>query len=68
MTHQVDDRQMTLEEWVEEQRSLLQLFKGWYLANQRVNPEQFPERLSPGEWDEQAQMFDPGQINADFEE
>lgn len=55
----MEESEITLDEWLQEQMALLQMFAMWYRANHRMNPEHFPERLTPGEWDEQAQTFDP---------
>jgi hypothetical protein len=57
---------VTLEEWLHEQMDLLQMFAMWCRTNQRLAPEWFPARLTPEQWDELAQAFDPDQADADF--
>lgn len=57
----MNEQDMTLYEWLQEQMALLQMFAMWYRANNRTDPEQYPERMAPEQWDEYAQTFDPGE-------
>lgn len=50
---------MTLEEFVTEERQRIDKFVLEVKRVQREQPVKWPEQLSPGEWDEALNVFDP---------
>ena len=54
---QIEDMDMSLEEYVAVTMNQLKLFKMHYKRNSQKSPECWPLRLSPGQWDEQFQIF-----------
>lgn len=50
---------LTIEQFIEEELKRIQSFKDWYLREHKTNPEHFPMKMDPGDWDEQLNMFDP---------
>ena len=48
---------MTLPEFVAEQRHRLDEFFEMWFANMEDNPADYPGEMSPGEWDEQLEVF-----------
>lgn len=55
-------KDISLDDWVEAKLKKLEGFKRWWNAKNKDYPTQFPEKMWPGEWDEQIQAID---FNAD---
>lgn len=49
---------MSLDEFVAEQKAELDRFAAEWRKNQAKDPEHWPERMAPGEWDEQLRAFE----------
>jgi hypothetical protein len=48
---------MTLEEFVTQQRDLLEHFQAVWSQRQANEPNNYPNELPPGDWDEQLRFF-----------
>lgn len=51
-------KKLTLSEFIEEQKQLLQQFTVYWIKMNSEQPEQFPMELFAGDWDEQFWCFD----------
>jgi len=50
---------MTIDEYVKEQKEALDKFKVMWGNGVKDAPDYFPVALTPGEWDEQFQIYNP---------
>jgi hypothetical protein len=59
-----DDRAQTtdmpLDEWLREEEYRLRAFAAWWRSERAGSPEQFPDRMPAGEWDEQYRCWGGG--------
>ncbi len=51
-------RKINLEQFVEREIAALNRFKQEWIQDNKIDPKNFPMKLTPGEWDEQLQFWD----------
>lgn len=49
--------QITLQEWKTHQENKLRAFELYWKSQIQSDPENFPEKMSKGDWDEQFDFF-----------
>jgi hypothetical protein len=59
-------KEITLDEFIAEQKSELDKFAAEWRENQAKEPQHWPERMPLGEWDEQLRAFDSYEGGFDF--
>lgn len=52
-------KELSLNEFIAQEQLRIRLFKEYWGRNHRSYPEDYPERMNAGDWDEQLQIFDP---------
>lgn len=53
-----DTRLMTVEEWAKDARQMITDFATVWEVSRAATPERFPEKMTPGDWDEQFWLLD----------
>jgi len=49
--------EITLDEFLEQERARLDLFRKMWLKGMMKEPENYPAKMEPGDWDEQLLAF-----------
>ena len=52
MVDDENDKEISLDKWIEVARSDLERFYDYWRSQQNGNPETFPDQMWPGDWDE----------------